>query len=173
MTVSVDAIKELRNITSASIGECKKILTETKGNLDEAVKLLRKRGLEIAAKKMERNAKEGRIEAYVHQGNKMGVLIEVNCETDFVAKSPDFAQFAKDIAMHIAACCPSYIKKDDVPADVLNQQENKDQFVKENCLLDQVFVKDSSISVNDYLGSLVAKMGEKIVINKFSRYKIG
>ena len=173
MEISVESIKELRNLTSASMAECKKALVETHSDIPKSVMLLRKRGLEIAAKKGERTAKEGRIESYVHHGNKVGVLLEVNCETDFVAKNPDFVQFTKDLVLHITACSPAYIKRDDVPADILAQQEDKDKFYKEHCLVDQVFVKDPSITVNDYLGSIVSKMGEKIVIHKFSRYKIG
>jgi elongation factor Ts len=173
MDISVESIKELRNLTSASMAECKKALVETHGDIPKSVVLLRKRGLEIAAKKGERTAKEGRIEAYVHHGNKLGVILEVNCETDFVAKSPDFVQFVKDLVLHITASSPAYIKKEDVPADVLAQQDDKEKFYKEHCLLDQVFVKDPSLTVNDYLGSIVAKMGEKIVIHRFSRYKIG
>jgi elongation factor Ts len=173
MNISVEAIKELRNLTSASMAECKKALVETHGDVAKGVVLLRKRGLEIAAKKGERNAKEGRIEAYVHHGNKVGVLLEVNCETDFVAKNPDFAQFTKDLVLHITASSPVYIQKEDVPADVLAQQEDKEKYYKEHCLLEQVFVKDPSMTVKDYLGSIVSKMGEKIVIHRFSRYKIG
>ncbi|MCU0650854.1 MAG: translation elongation factor Ts [Candidatus Omnitrophica bacterium] len=173
MEISVESIKELRNLTSASMAECKKALVETHGDIPKAVVSLRKRGLEIAAKKGERNAREGRIESYVHHGNKVGVILEVNCETDFVAKNPDFAQFTKDLVLHITACSPDYIKKEDVPADVLAQQEDKERFYKEHCLLNQVFVKDPSITVNDYMGSIVSKMGEKIVINRFARYKIG
>lgn len=173
MNISVESIKELRNLTSASMAECKKALSETSGDVSKAVVLLRKRGLEIAAKKGERNAKEGRIEAYVHHGNKVGVLLEVNCETDFVAKNPDFVQFTRDLVLHITASSPAYIKKEDVPADVLAQAEDKEKYYKEHCLLEQVFVKDPSMTVKDYMGSIVSKMGEKIVINRFSRYKIG
>ena len=173
MTVSLETIKELRNLTSASIADCKKVLVETNGNIAESVKLLRKRGLEIAAKKEGRTAKEGRVEAYIHHGNKVGVIVEVNCETDFVAKNPDFIQFTKDLAMHITACCPEYIKKEDVPESVLSAQDDKDKFCKEHCLLDQLFVKDSSVSINDCTAALIAKMGEKIVVHRFARYKIG
>lgn len=173
MDISIEAIKELRNLTSASMAECKKALVESHGDIAKSVILLRKRGLEIAAKKGERTAKEGRVEAYVHHGNKVGVILEVNCETDFVAKNPDFVQFTKDLVLHITACAPSYIKRDDVPADVLAQAEDKDKYYKEHCLLDQPFVKDAGMTVNDVLGSIVAKMGEKIVINRFARYKIG
>mgnify|MGYP001768664686 CR=1 FL=1 len=173
MTVSVEAIKELRNLTCASFADCKKILAETGNDIPKAVQLLRKRGLEIAANKSGRSAKEGRIEAYVHHGNKIGVILELNCESDFVAKNPDFAQFSKDLAMQITACTPSYIKREDVPEDVLKQTDDKERFFKEQCLLDQVYVKDPSLTIKDYLGAIVAKMGENIVIRRFVRYKIG
>jgi len=173
MNIPLDAIKELRNLTSASVAECKKALGEANGNVHEAMALLRKRGLEIAAKKGERNAREGRIEAYVHHGNKLGVLLEVNCETDFVAKNHDFAQFTKDIALHITASNPEYIKKEDVPSEALAHAGDKEAYYKEHCLLEQPFVKDPSITVKEYLGGIVSKMGEKIVINRFARYKIG
>jgi elongation factor Ts len=173
MAISADLIKELRHMTSASIAHCKSALEETKGDLKKAAELLRKKGLEIAAKKGGRVAKEGRIEAYVHLGNKIGVLLEVNSETDFVARNSEFCQFTKDLSMQIAACSPTYIKKEDVPAEVLEQEKNKDEFCKTNCLLEQPFVKDPSIAVKDYLGSIVAKLGENIVIRRFVRYKIG
>lgn len=173
MKISVDLIKELRNMTSSSIANCKKALEETKGDIDQAAKFLRKRGLEIAAQKKGRVAKEGRIEAYVHLGNKLGVLLEVDCETDFVAKNSDFAQFTKDVAMQIAACNPSYLAREDVPEDVIKEEHDKEQFYKTHCLLDQVFVKDPSITIKDYLGSLIVKIGENIIIRRFIRYKIG
>lgn len=173
MTISVEAIKELRNITSGSIADCKKILTEANGDVKKAIELMRKRGLEMAANKKDRNAKEGRIESYIHNGNKIGVLIEVSCETDFVAKNEDFARFTKDLAMQIAACNPKYIKKEEIPADVLDGVEDKVKFCKENCLLEQPFIKDSSLTINDCLGSMVAKMNESISIRKFLRYRVG
>jgi len=173
MGVSVDLIKELRNLTSASVAHCKKALEEAGGDIKKAVELLRKRGLEIAAKKGERSAKDGRIEAYVHLGNKIGVLLEVDSESDFVARNSDFAQFTKDLCMQIAACDPSYIKKEDVPLELLEKEHNKEEFIKNNCLLEQVFVKDPSITVKDYLGSIIAKLGENIIIRRFTRYKIG
>ena len=160
-------------MTSASISDCKKALQEVDGDIQKAVELLRKRGLEIVAKKQDRVTKEGRIEAYVHLGNKIGVLLEVDCETDFVARNSDFCQFTKDVAMQIAACNPLYIKKEDVPEDVIEQQKDKEQFYKDNCLLEQVFIKDPSLTIKDYLGSLVAKIGENIVIRRFMRYKFG
>ncbi len=160
-------------MTSASIADCKKALHDAEGDIKKAAQLLRKRGLEIAAKKQGRLAKEGRVEAYVHLGNKIGVLLEVDCETDFVARNSEFAQFAKDIAMQIAACDPAYVKKEDVPQDLLKEEKDKEQFYKNSCLLEQVFIKDPSITVRDYLGNIIAKLNENIFIRRFIRYKIG
>jgi elongation factor Ts len=173
MKVSLDLIKELRNMTSASVSECRKAIEETGGDLQQAVKLLRKRGLELAAKKQGQGAKEGRIEAYVHLGNKVGVLLEVDCQTDFVARNAEFCQFTKDIAMQIVAVNPIYISRENVPAEALEGEKDKELFYKNNCLLDQVFVKDPAITIKDYLGSLIAKFNENIVIKRFTRYKIG
>lgn len=173
MAISIELIKELRNITLASVAHCKKALEQTGGDMKKAVELLRKQGLEIAAKKQDRVALEGRIEAYVHLGNKIGVLLEVDCESDFVTRNSDFCQFTKDIAMQIAACNPAYIKKEDVPKGVLENEKNIEEFNKNNCLLEQVFIKDPSITVKDYLGSLVGKIGENIVIRRFARFKVG
>lgn len=173
LKISVDLIKELRHMTSASLAHCKKALEESKGDLKAAAILLRKQGLEIAAKKQGRAAKEGRVEAYIHHGNKIGVLLEINCESDFVAKNGDFVQFAKDLAMQIAAASPTYIKKEDVPAEVIEQEKSKEDFYKTHCLLEQPFVKDPGTTINDYLGSIVAKIGENVVIRRFMRYKIG
>lgn len=173
MEISLELIKDLRSATLASIADCKNALVETKGDLHKAIDVLRKRGLEIAAKKIGRSAKEGRVEAYIHHGNKIGVLLEVNCETDFVAKNPDFCQFTKDVAMQVAACCPEYLKKEEVPSEIIEQEKDKDKFYKAHCLLEQPFVKDPKITINEYLGSLVGKMGENIIIRKFMRYKIG
>jgi elongation factor Ts len=173
MGISVDAIKELRNLTCASVVHCKKALEESGGDIKKAAQILRKRGLQIAAEKQSRVVKEGRIEAYVHLGSKIGVLLEVDCESDFVAKNSEFCQFTKDLSMQIAACNPAYIKKEDVPADVLENEKNKEEFYKENCLLEQPFIKDPSVSIKDYLGSIVAKIGENIVVRRFTRYKVG
>ena len=171
--IPLDLIKELRNLTSASVTECKSALHESQGDLKKAAELLRKRGLEVAAAKQGRSAKEGRIEAYVHMGNKVGVLLEVNCETDFVARNSDFMQFTKDLAMQITACNPAYIDKEEVPKKALEEEKDKESFLKQNCLLEQAFVKDPSISVKDYLGSIITKVGEKVVIRRFVRYRIG
>ena len=173
MSTSVEAIKELRNLTSASFADCKKALHETNNDVPKAVDFLRKRGLEVAAKKGDRAAKEGRVEAYIHHGSKIGVLLEVDCETDFVAKNPEFMQFTKDLAMQIAAFNPAYIKREDVPESALATVEDKEVFYKEQCLLEQVCVKDSSLLVKDYLGGLITKMNEKIVVRRFVRYQIG
>lgn len=173
MGISVELVKELRELTYASVAHCKKALEETGGDIKKAAALLRKQGLEIAAKKQSRAAKEGRIEAYVHLGSKIGVLLEVDCESDFVARNEDFTQFTKDLAMQIAACSPAYIKKEDVPHEVLSAEKNQDEFCKANCLMQQPFVKDASITINDYLGSIVAKLGENIVVRRFTRYKVG
>ena len=173
MAISVDSIRELRNMTCASVAHCKEALEEAKGDIKKAAGLLRKRGLEIAAKKQERRALEGRIEAYVHLGNKIGVLLEVDCETDFAARNSEFSQFTKDLAMQIAACDPLYIKKEDVPAGVIKKEKNKEEFYKTSCLLEQPFVKDPAITVKDYLGNMVAKIGENVVIRRFIRYRVG
>lgn len=173
MAVSIELIKGLRNMTLASVAHCKKALEQAGGDMKKALELLRKQGLEIAAKKQGRLAKEGRIEAYVHLGNKIGVLLEVNCESDFVTRNAEFCQFTKDIAMQVAACSPLYIKKEDVPKEVLENEKDKEEFSKNNCLLEQAFIKDPSITVKDYLGSLVAKIGENIIIRRFTRYKVG
>ncbi len=173
MKSSVDAIKELRDLTCSSVAHCKKALEEAKGDIKQAIILLRKQGLEVAAKKQGRAAKEGRIDCYIHHGNKIGVLLEVNCESDFVARNDEFIKFTKDLAMQIAATSPEYIKKEDVPEDVLKHEKNKDDYYKNNCLLEQVFVKDPGSTIKDYLGNIVAKIGENVVIRRFIRYKIG
>lgn len=172
MDITVDTIKELREMTSCGVIECKKALEEAKGDLDAAKKILQKRGLELAAKKGGRAAKEGRIEAYIHQGSKIGVMVEVNCETDFVAKNENFCRFTKDLAMHIAAVNPKYIKRENVPQDVLAQQQDKEAFLKETCLLEQPFVKDPKTTINDCMTGLIASIGENIFVSRFIRYKV-
>ncbi len=173
MVISVESIKELRELTLASVANCKKALEESGGDIKKAVVILRKKGMEVAAKRRDKGAKEGRVEAYIHHGNKIGVILEVACETDFVARNEEFAKFSKDVAMQIAACDPEYVKKEDVPAAVIEQEKNKEDFYKKHCLLEQPFIKDASITINDYLGSLLAKFGENISIKRFSRYQIG
>lgn len=167
--MSLDAIKELRELTNCGILDCKKALEQAGGDLKKAKELLREKGLQMALKKASRVASEGRIEAYVHNGNKIGVVVEVNCETDFVARNEAFIQFSKDLSMHIAAMAPVYVKKEDVPADVIAGGAD----VKAICLLEQPFVKDTSKSIQDLLNELIAKIGENIVVGRFIRYKIG
>jgi len=173
MGVSMDDIKQLREETSCGVIDCKNALEKAGGNIDKAKQLLKEKGLEMAAKKGSRLAKEGRVEAYVHMGNKIGVLLEVNCETDFVARSEDFIRFTKDVAMHIAAMNPRYISEEDVPGDVLSREADAKAFAKENCLMVQPSVKDPGMSIRDYLNSLVAKIGENIVVRRFGRYQVG
>ncbi len=173
MGASVDAIKELRDMTSCGVIECKKALEETDGDFEKAKELLRKRGLELAAKKGNREAKQGRVEAYVHLGSKIGVLVEVNAETDFVAQNSDFCKFAKDVAMHIAAMAPQYIRREDVPEAALAGYPDKEVFFKEKCLMEQPFVKDPKLTIQDYLNSLVAKIGENMFVGRFKRFKVG
>ena len=147
----VEDIRQLREETSCGVIECKKALEEAKGDFQKAKEYLRKRGLEMAAKKSDREVKEGRVEAYIHHGNKIGVVVEVNCETDFVARNDDFISFTKNLAMHIAALNPQSVQE----------------------LLQQPFVKDASKNIQDLLNELVAKIGENIQINRFIRYKVG
>lgn len=173
MGISVEAIKELRDMTCASIAHCKKALEEADGDIKKAAQLLRKKGLEIAANKQDRAVKEGRIEAYVHHGNKIGVILEVDCESDFVARNEAFAQFTKDLCMQIAATSPQYLKKEDVPAEVLKHEKSEKDFIKASCLMEQAFIKDPGITISDYLGTIVAKLGENIVVRRFMRYKVG
>lgn len=151
MASSAEDIKRLREETSCGVIDCKKALDQASGDFTKAKELLRQRGLEMAAKKSDRVAKEGRIESYIHNGNKIGVVVEVNCETDFVARSEDFIKFTKDLAMHIAAMNPENVES----------------------LLAQPFVRDASKSIKDMLNDLVAKIGENTVIGRFTRYKIG
>ncbi|VAX37114.1 Translation elongation factor Ts [hydrothermal vent metagenome] len=172
MTITVDAIKELREMTSCGVIECKNALEESGGDFDKAKKILQKRGLELAAKKGSRDAKEGRIEAYIHQGSKVGVLVELNCETDFVAQNEDFAKFSRDIAMQIVATTPKYLKKEDIPEDVLKEQKDEKQYIKEMCLLEQPFIKDSGKTIQECINSLIGSIGENIFISRFVRYKV-
>jgi elongation factor Ts len=172
MDITVDTIKELREMTSCGVIECKKALEEAGGDLGKAKKILQKRGLELAAKKGGRDAKEGRIEAYIHQGAKIGVIVEVNCETDFVAKNESFCQLTKDISMQIAAANPKYVKREDIPEEVLAEQKDAEAFIKEKCLLEQPFVKDPKKTVQDCIAALIASVGENIFVNRFIRYKV-
>ncbi len=190
----IDAIKRLREKTNAGVIDCKKALRESGGDVEKAVEILRKQGAALASKKSGRAAKDGRIESYIHSGGKIGVLVEVNCETDFVARNDDFRIFVRDIAMQIAASNPLYVKKDDAPPEVVKKEidifraQIKDRpaaaiekivegklakFYEEACLLEQPFIKDTALKVKDILTSMIAKIGENIVIRRFSRYQVG
>ena len=151
MMATANDIKRLREETSCGVIDCKKALEQAKGDFTKAKDLLRQRGLEMAAKKSDRVAKEGRVEGYIHNGNKIGVVVEVNCETDFVARSEDFIKFTKDVAMHIAAMDPENVE----------------------ALLQQPFVKEPGKSIKDLLNELIAKIGENTIISRFARYKVG
>lgn len=174
----VDAIKKLREKTSAGIMDCKKALKEAKGSIEKAIEILRKKGIKLARDKSSRAAKEGCVESYIHMNGKIGVLIEVNCETDFVARNEEFKTFIKDMTMQIAASNPKYVKREDIPRDVLEKEKEilsgkLEKFYEETCLLEQPFVKDPKVKIKDLLHSLIAKIGENIVIRRFTRYRLG
>ena len=196
MNISASMIKELRGRTSAGLNDCKKALTETNGDMEKAADYLREKGLAAAAKKAGRIASEGIVEAYIHGGGRIGVLVEVNCETDFVARNDVFHSFVKDVAMHIAATNPLYVSKEDVPAEDIEKEkavlkaqalnEGKPEkivdkmvegriskFYENYCLLEQPFVKDPEKTVGDILNGLIATIGEKITVRRFVRYEKG
>ena len=194
--ISAQMVKELRAKSGAGIMDCKQALKECDADIEKAMDFLRKKGLATAKKRAGRDVSEGRIESYIHMGGKIGVLVEVNCETDFVAKNEDFIDFCKNVAMHIAATGPEAIVPDDLPKDVcdrerkiyedqvreLGKPENiigkivdgkMEKFYKDSCLLTQPYVKDPKLSIQDVINELVAKIGENIVVKKFSRFQIG
>ena len=166
MEISANIVKELRQKTGAGIMDCKKALTEAGGNIDKACELITQRGLAIARKKSERSAEQGSIECYVHTGNHLGVMVELNCETDFVARTPEFKELAHNIALQISAMSPRYIAKDEVPADV----EDDPAAI---CLLLQPFIKDPAKSIQDIITETVAKTGENIKVRRFVRFELG
>ncbi len=171
--MSLEDIKKLREQTSLGIKDCKQALKEAEGDFGKALKVLRAKGADVLKKKGSRTASQGVIESYVHFGGNIGVLVEVNCETDFVARTDLFKKFAKDIAMHIAAIAPEHISEDQVPEDILEQVKNKDDYIKKNCLLNQSFVKDPSLTVADYLKKVVSQTGENMRIKRFARFVVG
>ena len=194
MSITAKQVAELRGQTGAGLMDCKKALTESEGDLEKAITILRKKGMASASKKAGRATSEGLIESYIHLGGKVGVLIEVNCETDFVAKTDDFKSFVKDICLHVAAVNPICISRDEVPADLIekereiaaSQAEGKppaavqkivegklNKYFATACLLDQPFVKDGEKSVQDILNEQISKLGENMQINRFSRFQIG
>lgn len=195
-TISAKIVMQLRQKTGAGIMDCKGALAECNGDMDKAVDFLRKKGLATAAKRAGRAMTEGIVESYIHMDSKLGVLVEVNCETDFVAKNDDFKAFAKNIAMHIAATNPVGIRPEDVSKEIINKEKEiyrgqvlemgkpekiADQIVegklkkyfKENCLMDQAYVRNPEVTISDLLNEMIAKIGENISINRFARFKIG
>jgi len=171
----MDTLKKLRELTGAGVMDCKRALDEASGNFDKALEVLKKRGLAMVAKKAGRAAHQGLVESYIHLGGKIGVLVEVNCETDFVARCDDFKNFTKDLAMQIAASNPTYVKREDIPQDVRDEHQGNhfDEFCKNNCLLEQPFIKDQAVTVQDLLSQVVAKLGENIVVSRFTRFQLG
>lgn len=194
--IAAATVKELREKTGAGMMDCKKALVEADGDMDKANDILRKKGIARASKKAERAVNEGRIEAYIHPGSKLGVIVEINCETDFVAKTDDFSAFSRNVAMQIAASSPQFVRREDVDQAMIDREmeiyreqalaqgkpENiidkiatgkLDKFYSEICLLEQPFVKDPDKTVRDLLTETIAKLGENMSIRRFSRFKIG
>lgn len=196
MNITSQMVKELRDKTNAGMMDCKKALTETDGDMEKAVDLLRQKGLAVARKRADRATSQGVVESYIHPGAKLGVLVEVGCETDFVAKTDDFIAFARDVAMHIAAANPVAVTREEVPAEMIEREREIyraqaldsgkpaniidkivsgkiDKFMSEACLMEQKFVKNPDLSIQDLLNELIAKMGENISIKRFARFQIG
>jgi len=196
VAISAAEVKQLREKTGAGMMECKAALTEANGNMEEAITLLRKRGLAQAAKKSGRSTDQGLIGHYIHMGGKIGVLVEVNCESDFVARTEDFQSLVKEIAMHIAAASPSYVRREDVPADVIAREKDVykgqmassgkpenvidkivegklNSFYEQACLLDQPSIRDPKVTIGQMVTAAIAKLGENISVARFARFKVG
>ena len=196
MEISAKLVKELRDRTGAGMMECKKALTEAKGNLAEAEIILRKAGITKASSKATRTTRQGIIGSYIHPGSQLGVLVEVNCESDFVARTDDFQQLVKDLAMQVAAADPQFIRKEDVTAEALDRerdiqrgralQEGKPEkmvdkivegrlakFYEEICLYEQPFIRENSTTIGDLIKAAIAKLGENISVSRFVRFKVG
>ena len=196
MAISAAQVKELREKTGAGMMECKAALTEAGGDMEAAITLLRKRGLAQAAKKTGRSTDQGLVGHYIHMGGKIGVLVEVNCESDFVARTDDFQGMVKEIAMHIAAASPTYVRREDVPADVLDRErevykgqmassgkpanviekivEGKlNSFYEQTCLLEQPSIRDPKVTIGQMVTAAIAKLGENISVARFARFKVG
>jgi elongation factor Ts len=196
MDIDVSLVRDLRQKTGAGVMDCKKALKETQGNIDKAIEFLRQKGLAKAAKRVGRKAEEGLIGAYIHPGDRIGVLVEVNCETDFVARTQEFKDLVKDISMHVAAADPQYLRREDIPEAIIQKEKDilrmqalemgkpekvvdrivegkMERFFSEVCLLEQAFVKDLDLTVGDLLNSLMGKIGERISIRRFTRYQLG
>ena len=166
MAISVEAVRELREATNAGVMDCKKALEETDGDVEKAKVLLRQKGLAIAEKRAGREAGQGVIESYIHGGGRIGVLVEVNCETDFVARTDAFKDLAHDVAMQIAATGPQYLSVDDIPAGTVGDP-------KELALLEQPFIKDPGRSIRDLVNDVIAKTGENVKLGRFARFELG
>ena len=195
MAISIDMVKELRQCTGAGVLDCRNALEEVEGDFDKAAELLRKKGLTIAVAKAGREANEGLVEAYIHAGGKLGVLVEINCETDFVARTDDFQELAHDLAMQIAAADPKYVAPEDIPAEILERERqwqreqvegDKPEEIMERildgklkkyygevCLLEQPFIRDGEVTVRDLVTAKIAKLGENIKVRRFSRFELG
>ncbi len=172
--ITAQMVKELRERTGAGVKECKDILSQTAGDMGRAIELLREKGLKVSDKVQGREAKEGRIEVYVHPGSRMAALVELDCETDFVARTEDFIALAKDVALQVAALNPRYLKPEDVPAaEIEVSGETAEKYYEQNVLLAQPFVKDGSRTIEDKIKETVAKVRENIVVRRFVRYEIG
>ena len=194
--ISAQTVKELRERTGAGMMDCKHALTEADGDIERAIDILREKGLAAAAKKAGRIASEGLVEAYIHGGGRIGVLVEVNCETDFVAKTDQFKALCRDIAMQVAAANPEYVRREEVPADVVERErsiaraqalnEGKpekivdkivdgrlEKYYKEFCLMEQVYIKDNDMTVTDYINNSIATIGENISVRRFARFQVG
>ena len=167
MEISVESIKELRAQTGAGIMDCKHALEETNGNVEQAEEILRQQGIAAAAKKASRSANQGLVESYIHSGGRIGALVEVNCETDFVARTPEFGEMAHDLAMQVAAMSPLYVDGDDVPDD------QEDVNPQEACLMQQPFIKDPTKTIQDVVNETVARLGEAVRVRKFARFSLG
>ena len=196
MAGNTTLVKELREKTGAGILDCQHALKESDNDLDRAVEHLRQKGLATAQKKAGRETNEGTIAAYIHPGSRIGVLVEVNCETDFVARNEEFQAFVKDLALQVAASNPSYVRRDDIPTAVIEKEkqiyqaqakemgkpeaawpkivEGKlDKFYQEACLMEQVFIKDPTVTIKDLVTQKIAKIGENITVRRFTRYQLG
>jgi len=195
MNITADTVKELREQTGAGMMDCKKALCEAEGSVEKALDILRQKGLAMASKRAAKEASQGLIGSYIHMG-KIGVLVEVNCETDFVAKTDDFQELVKDVAMHIAASNPVYVKREDIPSEIIEKEKeiytsqvtNKppqvvekiidgklEKYYSDMCLVDQIFVKDpdQKKKIRDLIIEKIAKLGENILIKRFSRFQLG
>jgi elongation factor Ts len=196
VNISANQVKELREKTGAPMMDCKQALSEAKGDLEQAVVLLRKKGVSVAAKKASRTTSEGSVASYIHAGGKIGVLVEVNCESDFVARTDDFKELVHDIAMHIAASDPRYVRKEDVTPEAYEREKDiflaqavasgkppniaekmvagkMEKFYEEVCLLEQPFIKDQTISISQLIAAKIGKLGENITVRRFARFKVG